>query len=346
VITVFTLCSTNYLAHAKTLGDSLRQYNPDYHFVLGIVDRLPAEIEPSFLAPYEVIQVEELGIEGFDEMVQRYDVVELNTAVKPFYFEYLFQRDPATEAIIYLDPDILITASVAQLTKVLQTKDIVVTPHSCTFDNSDRAVYYEQGMLWMGIYNLGFIGLRRSDVATAFLRWWKYRLREHCYRAWGTGMFVDQLWVTLAPLYFPVHVEKNLGYNMCYWNHFERRLFHANGRYLVNNADELVFYHFSSYNPDQPDKITARKKSIIDSFDQRPDLKPLYDDYRDRLLRNGYLNVKAIPFALRDKPAKTHQTPVAALRDGIRGILRSLPSSFQTPLKRIAQFTVNSFKTI
>ncbi len=346
MITVFTLCSTNYLAHAKTLGDSLRQYNPDYRFVIGIVDRLPSAIEPSLWEPYEVIQVEDLRIEGFDEMVQRYDVVELNTAVKPFYFEYLFQREPATEAIIYLDPDILILASLAQLEKLLHTKDIVVTPHSCTFDNSDRAVYYEQGMLWMGIYNLGFIGLRRSEVTIAFLQWWQYRLREHCYRAWGTGMFVDQLWVTLAPLYFPVHVEKNLGYNMCYWNHFERRLSQTNGRYLVNNADELVFYHFSSYNPDQPDKITARKKSITDSFDQRPDLKPLYDEYRNRLLTNGYLRVKAIPFALRDKPAKTRQTSIATLRDGLRGILRSLPSSLQAPLKRIAQFTVNSFKTI
>ena len=82
MITVFTLCSTNYLAHAKTLGDSLRKTNPNYRFVIGLVDRVPAQLQSSFWQPYELIEVEELGIEGFAEMVQRYDVVELNTAVK------------------------------------------------------------------------------------------------------------------------------------------------------------------------------------------------------------------------------------------------------------------------
>jgi hypothetical protein len=346
VITIFSLCSVNYLAHAKTLGDSLREHNPDYHFVIGVVDRLPPEIQPSFWHPHELIQVEELGIDGLEEMIQRYDVVELNTAVKPFYFEYLYQRDPSTEAVIYLDPDILVCAPFDHLANLLRTHHIIVTPHSCTFDNSATAIYYEQGMLGMGIYNLGFIATSRSEVTTTFLNWWQYRLREHCYCSAENGTFVDQLWLTLAPLYFPVYVEKNPGYNMCYWNHFERQLSHKDGRYLVNGEYELIFYHFSSYNPDKPDKITVRKKSITNSFAERPDLKPLYDDYRSRLLARGYSTVKLVRYALRRKPPKSNATARAALRDSIRMLLRALPLSFQIPLKRVAQFTVNSFKTI
>jgi hypothetical protein len=346
VITVFTLCSTNYLAHAKTLGDSLREYNPGYHFVIGLVDRLPSQIQPSFWHPYELIQIEELEIDGFAEMVQRYDVVELNTAVKPFYFEHLYGRDAASEAVIYLDPDILVCAPFDRLAKLLDIHHIIVTPHSCTFENSPTAIYYEQGMLGMGIYNLGFIATRRSELTTAFLNWWKYRLREHCYAAPGDGTFVDQLWINLAPLYFPVHVEKDPGYNMCYWNHFERRLSQQNGRYLVNGKHELIFYHFSSYSPEKPDKITARKKSITSSFAERSDLKPLYDNYRKLLLANRYESVKSARYALRRKPPTSNLTPRTALRDSIRTVLRALPMSFQNPLKRIAQFTVNSFKTI
>ena len=85
--------------------------------------------------------------------------------------------------------------------------------------------------------------------------------------------------MSLAPLYFDVYVEKNPGYNMCYWNHFERRLSQVNGRLFVNGEHDLVFYHFSSYSPDQPDRITARSKSRTASFTERPDLKPLYEDY-------------------------------------------------------------------
>jgi hypothetical protein len=328
------------------VGDSLREHNPHYHFVIGLVDRLPPEIEPSFWQPHELIPVEELAIEGFAEMVQRYDVVELNTALKPFYLEYLYQRDPATEAVIYLDPDILVCASFESLAQLLRTHQIVVTPHSCTFDNSATAIYYEQGMLGMGIYNLGFIGTSRGEETMSFLHWWQYRLREHCYQSGERGTFVDQLWLTLAPLYFPVYVQKNPGYNMCYWNHFERALSQKEGRYLVNGRDELIFYHFSSYNPDEPDKIAVRRKSMTSSFRERPDLKPIYEEYRARLLANGYLKVKRVPYALRRKPPKGDLTPRTALRDGAREILRALPGILQAPLKRIAQFTINSFKAI
>src|ERR1700732_3216661 len=72
MITVLTLCSANYLAHAKTLGDSLAEHHPDFHFVIGLVDRVPKELTPSFWHPYELIPVEELGIPAFWEMVQRY----------------------------------------------------------------------------------------------------------------------------------------------------------------------------------------------------------------------------------------------------------------------------------
>lgn len=346
MITVFTLCSTNYLAHAKTLGDSLLEHNPDYRFVIGVVDRVPHEIEPSFWQPFELIEVEKLEIDILAEMVQRYDLVELNTAVKPFFFKHLYQRDPSTEAVIYLDPDILVCAPFQELAEKLRTHRIVVTPHSCTFDNSATTIYYEQGMLSSGIYNLGFLATSRSKETTAFLDWWEYRLRSHCYYAPDNGLFVDQLWVTLAPLYFPIHVEKSPGYNMCYWNHFERQLTQAECGYLVNGEHHLVFYHFSSYSPDKPDKITVRTKSRTASFTERPDLKPLYDDYRSRLLANGYLTIKSVPYVLRRKPPKSNATPRTAIKDTFRTLLRALPRSFQIPLKRISQFTLNSFKTI
>jgi hypothetical protein len=344
VITVFTLCSTNYLAHAKTLGDSLATHNPDYHFVIGLVDRLPQRVRPEFRQPYELIPVEDLGIDDFAEMVARYDVVELNTAVKPFYIDHLYQRDPTVDAVIYLDPDILIYSSLSALDETLRTHSIVVTPHSCTYDDSETSIYYEQGMLSTGVYNLGFLATSRSENTNALVRWWQRRLKEYCYYTPGTGIFVDQLWMSLTPLYFDVHVEKNPGYNMCYWNHFERRVSWVDGRPLVNGKYDLVFYHFSSYDPDRPDRITARPKSKIASFAERPDLRPLYDDYRCRLMASGYDSVKSVKYALRRHPPKSKLTLKTASMQGMRKILHALPSYLQWALRRGAQFTLNSFK--
>jgi hypothetical protein len=343
VITVFTLCSANYLAHAKTLGDSLRQFNADYHFVIGLVDRVAPDTPPVWL-PYEMIPVEDVGIDGLIDMIARYDVVELNTAVKPFYIDFIYRREPAVEAVIYLDPDIVVYSSLAPLVETLRRHSIIVTPHSCTFDDSDIVIYYEQGMLSAGIYNLGFLATARSENTSALLRWWQHRLREHCYFAPGSGIFVDQLWMTLAPLYFDVRVEKNPGYNMCYWNHFERRVSLANGRYVVNGANDLVFYHFSSYSPDRPDRVTARAKSRTVSFSERPDLKAIYDDYRSRLIANGYDAVKSQRYSLRRHPPKQKLTFKRVSMQSMRRVLHALPFQLQWMLKRGAQFTLNSFK--
>jgi len=278
-------------------------------------------------------------------MVDKYDIVELNTAVKPFYMEYLYQRNAQVEAVVYLDPDILVLADLSPVIDKLRSNNIVLTPHSCTFDDSSTNIYYELSMLRTGIYNLGFIGTARSETTFFFLKWWQARLREYCYYRGGPGIFVDQLWVTLAPLYFPgVLVEKNPGCNMCYWNHFERRLTIRDGRYIVNGEHKLLFYHFSSYDPSHPDHISMRKKSLVMTFEERPDLKPLFDLYTKRLLACDYMSIRSFKYSLPKRPVKSPPlTPKAAVRGSVRTVLRALPQVAQRRLKRFAEFTLESF---
>lgn len=339
MITVFTLCSANYLAHAKVLGDSLTEHNPDYHFVIGLVDRVPKELDPSYWHPYELIPVEELGIPEFGEMARNYSVVELNTAVKPFYMERLYERDPSVDAVIYLDPDILVCASFKSLAEKLRKHNLIVTPHSCTFDDSPANMFYETTMLSAGVYNLGFIATSRGATTFAFLKWWQKRLRDYCYYRAGTGMFVDQIWVTLAPLYFPgVYVEKEPGYNMCYWNHFERRLSRQNGQYIVNGRHDLIFYHFSSYNPAKPEAIANRPEQLIMSFLDRPDLKPIYDDYRSRLLIRDYTAISSFKCSFGRKPLSRATKMKKLVTVFSREFLNTLPISIQKPVKRLVRY--------
>ena len=48
---IFTLCSNNYLANAKTLGDSILNHRPNTMFVIGLVDERNCEID------YNVVMV-------------------------------------------------------------------------------------------------------------------------------------------------------------------------------------------------------------------------------------------------------------------------------------------------
>jgi hypothetical protein len=336
MITVFTLCSANYLAQAKSLGDSVLEHNPDYHFVIGLVDRLPKELNAQYWHPHELIPVEELAIPCFGEMERKYNLVELNTAVKPFYMEYLYRRDSAVHGVIYLDPDIQVFARFNRLEEKLSTFNVIVTPHSCTFDDKPTNMFYETAMLSTGVYNLGFVATSRTETTFSFLQWWQKRLRDYCYYRAGTGLFVDQIWITLAPLYFAgFYIEKDPGYNMCYWNHFERRLSRENGRYIVNGQSDLLFYHFSSFDPRNPEVIARRPEVPISSFADRPDLKSIYEQYAKRLLADDFLSISALPCAFGQKPA----TPAAAtvIRRALREILSTLPAALQTPLRSIAR---------
>ena len=38
----FTICSLNYFSQALSLGESLKKTNPQYEFIIGLVDKLDA----------------------------------------------------------------------------------------------------------------------------------------------------------------------------------------------------------------------------------------------------------------------------------------------------------------
>jgi hypothetical protein len=322
--TVLTLCSANYLAHAKVLGQSLAASNPDCRFVVGLVDRAPPHLDLAAWLPFEVLPVADLGLPEFPAMAERYNLVELNTAVKPFYLEFLYERDPALQSAVYLDPDILVLGRFDALAEKLKSNNIVLTPHSSTYDDSRQNIHYEICMLSTGVYNLGFIATRRSETTAAFLKWWQKRLVNHCYYRtdWGAA-FVDQQWIVLAPLYFDgVHVEKDPGYNMSYWNHFERRLSPSPNGYLVNGQHELIFHHFSNFNPLRPDVIARRNPEHVATFATRPDLKPLYDDYARRLLAAGYESVRGLKCCYGRKDVSPVPTPQTTLKTRLEGAVR------------------------
>jgi hypothetical protein len=341
--TILTICSANYLAHAKTLGQSLARHNPDAHFVIGLVDRLPKELAPDYCAPFEMIAVEDLGIPQFADLAKQYNIVELNTAVKPFYMEHLYSRDANTSKVLYLDPDMFVLDSLKPLEDKLEHHNIIVTPHSCTYDDTEANIKTELAMLATGVFNLGFIGTARSEETLAFLSWWKKRMPQYAYARRGDGLFYDQFWINLVPLYFKkVHVETDPGYNMCYWNLFERSLVRKDGHYLVNGQHNLVLYHFSSYSPKKPDLLENRNPNSL--LANHPNLKPLFDDYQTALIGNQYDTLSSFPYAFALKPPQTEVVEVRKpslkrfLKKLASKLLSALPMPVQRCLNRIAEF--------
>jgi len=314
---LFTLCSNNYLAHAKSLGESIRKFNPDLRFVIGLVDQLDSQIDYTTFSDYELIPCFDMGYPEFQEMLSRYNIIEFNTAVKPFYFEYLFRINPEVDRIYYIDPDILFYQSPKRLDASWSAgASIQLTPNLLHLP--DRLVRGELASLKHGYNNLGYIGMQRGFETDKIIKWWKERLTTHCRLDKCRGIFVDQKWMDLVPLFFQGIISiKHPGWNMAWWNLSERKLGRSEQGYYVNDlATPLVFFHFSGF---KPGGITMTERIQSDEFDMESEgiLRGLFEDYEKLLLENGYENLS------RKKPLLRFNEPPNQLKHRLGRKLKS-----------------------
>ena len=96
-----------------------------------------------------------------------------------------------------------------------------------------------------GLYNVGWVSVRRRDDGIAALRWWRERCIEWCYD-WVEGdRFADQRYLDRLPEMFRgVHVISHLGANLAPWNFADCRLEWHDGRVQIERRYPLVFFHF------------------------------------------------------------------------------------------------------
>jgi hypothetical protein len=281
---VFTICSNNYLAQAIVLGYSLLKYNPAYKLIIGLVDRKQESFDYSQI-PFEILEVERIEIPYFDELILKYDIVELNTSVKPSFFKYLFLKYKP-DSIIYLDPDIEVFSAFSELETELLTNDIIITPHFTTPINDDKW-QAEEDFLNSGLYNLGFIAIKHTLNGLKMVDWWADRLKDKAFIDYKRGLFTDQIWINFVPLFFEkVKIFTNVGYNVAYWNLHERTISRKAEIYYVNEAQPLRFYHYASFRPLNPGKISIGQRRF--TFEDRPDIVPLFSSYCERVFQNHY----------------------------------------------------------
>ncbi len=280
----FTICSNNYLAYAKVLGKSLKKYDPEVKFFIFLCDKKNDVIDYDSLAN-EVIAMHEIEPQ-VQILASKYNIIEFNTCVKPRIFEYLF-NERKIEKVIFFDPDIKIYHPISRLFDELNDSSIVLTPHICTPIPWDSKKPAENHFLNFGIYNLGFIALKKNKESGKFIAWWKERTYSQCYVDVYNGIFVDQLPVNLAPIFFSeVKVLLNLGLNMAPWNLHERYLSEKSGGYFVNETEPLLFFHFSSFKTD----VLELPVSQYDRYtlSNRPDLQSIYAEYNEDLKAADY----------------------------------------------------------
>lgn len=290
----FSIVSSNYLAYAITLMQSVREHHPDGKRYVILADKDPGDLAIDS-ALFTLVPVEKVGIPHFEHFAFRYSVLEFNTATKPFAFRWLSRRHEA-EPIIYLDPD---TYLVSPLHRVLSsTADgalAVITPHLTAplVDNKRPDVLM---FLRVGAYNLGFIAMGPHRARASLIDWWAERLERSAYVDFESGLFTDQKWIDLVPGLFPdVVILRDPGYNVAYWNLPHRTVALRSDGTLLANEEPVSFVHFSGVDVRHPEIFSIYQNRF--DINSIGDLRPLYLQYLTLLWRNGYGRYSSVPYA-------------------------------------------------
>ena len=289
-----TVISQNYLAQARVLVRSFREQHPQIAVYVLLLDRGEDGFDP---APeeFELVEVDDLSIPDPQRLRFQYSVLEYATAVKPYFFGYLFDKHKL-DKLIYLDPDILVLHDLSHIIRLLDDHNIVLTPHITAPIDDDGHEPSELTFLLAGTYNLGFIAMAHRPATRGFLKWWEKRLYNGCYLATDKGMHVDQRWIDLVPSLFEgVHVLKDPGYNVAYWNLHSRRVSLAKGQVLVN-GEPCRFFHFSGFDPGDIDRVSKHQDRFVLKA-LGADARELFVRYRDMLLAAGYQASIRRPYA-------------------------------------------------
>jgi len=260
---VFTIISPNYTHYARVLMASLERHQPDWQRFVLVTGAVPGRPEPeAHDAPrdprdrsYTTVVLEALALPSPRQLCFRYTILELNTATKPWMFEYLFER--GFDRVVYLDPDIQVFSPLAELDALPPETLLALTPHVTAPSDEDRHCP-ERVLLRSGAYNLGFLAAWRRPQLPHFLRWWQGKLEHQCLNEPERGgVFVDQKWMDLAPgLFEGVSILRHDGYNVAYWN-LGRRTIEIAGNDATVHGLPLRFIHFSGFGGRARDKVSS-----------------------------------------------------------------------------------------
>ncbi len=297
-----TILSTNYLAKALTLAETLQRHHPGSRLTVLVIDSPDAAHLADVDQPgVDIVGTDALGLPARQvlQLATIYDLVEFATAIKP---PLLMRMLETAEQAAYLDPDTYVTSPMVELSPALEATDggILLTPHFLEPVPPD-AELQETHLLTVGVYNLGFCAV--DQRALPFLDWWWGHLVEECLWEPLSGLFVDQKWVDIGSVMFHAGAWQHRGYNVSVTNLHERPLVLDDSGFGIAGAepdsvgDRLRLFHFHAFDTSKPDELSTRlASSTVHLRTEGTAVDALCREYADSLLRHEQALGPASPY--------------------------------------------------
>lgn len=247
--TVCTIITSDYEPQAVALAMSLRATGHDCRFVafvVGVTTRdttAPRTAHGVEFLPLETV-LNEVGISALLQHKYRNDVNRLRWTFKSVVLLYALRCLDST-SVLYLDPDMFAVSPLEPLFGPLQKgAAIVLTPHWRPLDPSGCSKPFRLNFM-DGLFNAGCVGA--TNRGRDALRWWAQACLAGCERNYAAGLYDDQRYLDLMPIYFEdVHICRHQGVNLADWNLHLRRP-DENGLTRVPGVWPVKLIHFTEH---------------------------------------------------------------------------------------------------
>jgi hypothetical protein len=258
---VFTSAAVNFLPKVRTLCRSIRRHHPEAVIHLALSDERPPWLGTEGEPFDNILEIDKLGIPNWRPWTFIHSIVELSTAIKPFALKHLLGL-PDCGKVLYFDPDMVLFSRVDDILATLDTANVALTPHQNKPEKTLQTVLdNEITSLRMGVFNLGFIGVRPTAEGLAFTDWWAERTYHYCRAEVYNGLFTDQKWINFAPIFFDgVAILKSSRHNVATWNLTTRVMVGDQQHGFQVDGEPLGFYHFTGFDSGAH-KIMAHKNA-------------------------------------------------------------------------------------
>ena len=287
---IFTIIAPNYIGQALTLMESVKSFDKDFDFRIVIVTDKKIEYDPT-INPY-IVYASTLEIIDYEKICFSYNILEHCTNIKPAAIKFFIKN---YDYVYYIDPDIYFYSSPIVLNKLFEDKDILLTPHSLT-PILDEFKPTELEFLRTGVFNLGFIGVKKSNRVNAFLDWWAVRCEKFGINETNSGLFVDQKWMDLAPCFFDfIKILRHPGVNVGYWNIHER-VISFDGKNYFSSDYPLLFFHFSGLDPHKFERVSKHQSRLL--LTESMILFWIFKNYSEKLIFNSqkFISINSLPY--------------------------------------------------
>jgi hypothetical protein len=230
----------NYLSRGLALYHSLRQHAEGSRlWVLCLSEACHRTLVALDLPDLIPIPLQDFEIADPDVAATRStrSTIEYYFTCSPAWLLFVLDNDSDAEWVTYLDSDLFFFASPDPIYSEMEDAAFGIIPHRF----AKRMVGYRR----FGIYNVGWVSVRRRDDGIASLRWWRERCIEWCYDRVEGDRFADQRYLDRLPEQFNgVHVIEHLGANLAPWNLANYHLEWRDELLLIEGRYPLLFFHF------------------------------------------------------------------------------------------------------